>query len=151
MTKEHVEQNQPLVGRVAMVLNERELAINIGASSGVEVGMKFKVLADEPTEILDPETDESLGSIDREKVRVQAREVQERFSICRTYVTRRINGGPFYGLTGMSTSLARLYAPPREVPETLKAEDSSLLPPLSEKESYVKKGDRVVQLIEKTA
>lgn len=144
MTKEHLERNEPLVGRVAMVLNERELAINIGASDGVEVGMKFKVLADEPTEILDPETDELLGSIDREKVRVQAREVQERFSICRTYIIRRVGGGPFYGLSG-------LLAPPREIPETLKAEDSSLPPPLSEEESYVKKGDRVVPLIEQTA
>lgn len=151
MTKEHVERNQPLVGRVAMVLNERELATNIGASDGVEVGMKFKVLADEPTEILDPETDELLGSIERVKVQVQATEVQERFSICRTYIIHRTSGGPFYGLSGMSASLASLYAPPREIPETLKAEDSSLPPPLPEKESYVKKGDRVVQLIEEAA
>lgn len=144
MTKEHLERNEPLVGRVAMVLNERELAINIGATDGVEIGMKFKVLADEPTEILDPETDELLGSIDREKVRVQAREVQERFSICRTYIIRRTDGGPLYGLA----AFAALSAPPREIPETLKAEDSSLPPSLSEEESYVKKGDRVVQLIE---
>jgi hypothetical protein len=35
----------------------------------------------------------------------------------------------------------------REIVETLKAEDSSLPPPLSEEESYVKKGDRVIQLL----
>lgn len=151
MTNKHVQRNEPLKGKVAAVLNERELAINIGASGGVEPGMKFKVLADEPAEVLDPETDELLGTIDREKVRVQAREVQERFSICRTYIIHRTNGGPFYGLSGMGPALARLYAPPREIPETLKAEDSALPPPLSEEESYVKKGDRVVQLIEETA
>jgi hypothetical protein len=143
MTNEHVQWNEPLQGKVAAVLNERELAINIGASHGVEPGMKFKVLAEQPAEIYDPETNELLGTIDREKVRVQVVEIQEKFSICRTYRIRRTSGGPLYGLAAFT-----LTAPPREIPETLKAEDSSLPPPLSEEESYVKIGDRVVQLIE---
>ena len=32
--------------------------------------------------------------------------------------------------------------------ETLRADRSSYVPPLSEAESYVKKGDRVVQILE---
>lgn len=129
-------------GKVASVLNERELAINIGSEHGVTAGMKFKVLADKPTEILDPESGESLGSLDRDKVRVKAVDVQARFSVCRTYKTRYVGGGAFY-----SAFANVLVAQPREVVETLKAEDSALPPPLSEEESYVKKGDRVVQLL----
>jgi hypothetical protein len=41
--------------------------------------------------------------------------------------------------------------PRREVPVTLRADKESLPPPLPEEESYVKKGDRVVQLIETRA
>jgi len=131
-------------GKVASVLNERELAINIGSEHGVTVGMKFKVLADKPTEIRDPETGKSLGTLDRDKVRVKATEVQARFSVCRTYKKRYVGGTSFFSIYAASSMLTQ----PREVAETLKAEDSSLPPPLSEKESYVKKGDRVVQLVD---
>jgi hypothetical protein len=65
-------------GRVANVLNARELVINIGRDDGVRRGMKFKVLADTPTEITDPETERVIGVIDREKVRVQATEVTKK-------------------------------------------------------------------------
>ena len=129
-------------GKVASVLNERELAINIGAEHGVTAGMKFKVLADQPTEILDPETGESLGSFDRDKVRVRAIDIQARFSVCKTYKTRYVGGGSNYSFLG-----ANLFAEPRKIVETLKTEDSALPPPLSEEESYVKKGDRVVQIL----
>lgn len=135
---------KPIVGSVASVLNERELAINIGAEHGVHEGMKFKVLAEKPTEILDPTTGEVLGELDREKVRVRILEVKEKFSVCRTYRKRLIKGNPIYDMLAMSSF--RIEAP-REVVETLKAEDSSLPPPLSEEESYVKKGDRVIQLL----
>ena len=141
MTEEQSPRENPIEGKVASILNERELAINIGRCDGVRRGMKFKILAETPTEISDPDTGENLGIVDREKVRVQATEVQERFSICRTYKTRHVAGGLF-------PSLSWLVSEPREVSETLKAEDSSLPPPLPEEESYVKNGDRVVQVVE---
>lgn len=144
MTKKQIVENEPLRGKVAAILNERELAINIGTTDGVKPGMKFKVLAEYPTEVFDPETSERLGTIDREKVRVQATEVRERMSICRTYRTRYIPGGLLYHYA----EAFDLYRPSRKVPETLKADDSSRLPPLPEEQSYVKIGDRVVQLAE---
>jgi hypothetical protein len=131
-----------LQGKVAQLLNERELVINIGESDGVRAGMKFKILAESPVEIFDPETDELLGTVDREKVRVQAVEVQKEFSICSTYRTLYVGGGPFY----YGLPITDPTAPPQEVPETLKAEGSEYLPPLSERESYVKRGDRVIEL-----
>ena len=142
-----VSNARPIEGKVASVLNERELAINIGSENGVRLGMKFNVLADKPTKVIDPESNELLGEIDRVKVRVQAVEVQARFSVCRTYKNRYIDGGPLYQLTTLNTSMNALGRPPRQVVETLKAEDASLPPPLSERESYVKKGDRVTQLM----
>jgi hypothetical protein len=108
--------------------------------------MKFKILSSEETEICDPDTGERLGLIEREKTRVEVIHVQERLSICRTYKTITIGGGPLYWST-MATLGEILRSPPQKKPETLKASESDYLPPLSEEESFVKKGDRVVQLL----
>lgn len=75
---------QPLTGRVAAILNERELVINIGADKGVALQMVFKVVAEKPLEIADPETKEIIGYVDQEKVRVKVEEVQKGLAICKT-------------------------------------------------------------------
>jgi hypothetical protein len=147
MTNNHEIIRETLEGRVAAILNERELAINIGESNGVRVGMKFKVLSDQLTEIYDPDTNEVLGVIDREKVRVQAVVVQKKFSVCRTYRKHITKAGPFYNIN-VNFTTRDLFAPPREIPETLKAEDSFLPQSLPEEESFIRKGDRVFQLFD---
>ncbi len=138
------KQNDRIKGKVAGVLNEREISINIGSKHGVHKGMKFKILADKPMDIHDPDSNELLGTIDREKVQVLASEVHEIFSICKTFRKSTIGSDILSSFQEMSTMFTRRH----EVPETLKAKDSAFPPPLSEEESYVKKGDRVVQIIE---
>lgn len=142
MTTEPDAPPTSLEAKVAAILNARELAINMGSAEGVRTGMKFKVLAETPITIADPDTGINLGVVDREKVRVMAVEVQPQLAVCRTYHTRRIGGGSLY----FGRQLEEMAAPPRTVVETLKADSSSFPPPLTEKESYVKRGDRVVQL-----
>lgn len=83
-------ENGVLQGQVAQILNEREVVINIGSNQGVRDGMKFAVLADEPTDVHDPVTGELLDKVDREKTRVEAVEVRPRITICRTYRTRTV-------------------------------------------------------------
>lgn len=133
-----------LQGKVAKILTEREVVINIGKTHGVKKGMKFAILAPTPEEITDPETGELLDVVDRPKVLVQATEVREKITICSTYRTTTIPGGAF----NMGYSAMRLFEPPREVSETLRIDDSSLPAPLSPEESYVKVGDRVRQVEE---
>jgi hypothetical protein len=133
-----------LQGKVAKILNEREVAINIGRKHGVAKGMRFAILAPTPEEISDPETGEVLDVIDRTKVLVQATEVREKVTICSTYRTTKIPAGAF----NISYEMGRLLEPPREIPETLRIEDASLPAPLSPEESYVKIGDRVKQVEE---
>jgi hypothetical protein len=135
-----------LKGRVAGIINERELAINIGIKEGVKKGMKFKVLSSEPYLIQDPETGKELGKIDRPKVSVKVSEVFEEFSICETYRKKTI--GSHYGSFASGSIVDTFLSSPKIVTETLKFEDSELPPPLSEEESYVKSGDRVVQISE---
>src|ERR1700687_3874956 len=84
---------EPIQGRVAQLLNIRELVINVGSKDGVERGMKFAVLAAEPLVIKDPLNGEELGTIDREKIRVEVTEVHERFAVCATYETVVAGGG----------------------------------------------------------
>ena len=133
-----------LQGKVAKILTEREVVINIGSAQGVKKGMRFAILAPTPEEVLDPETGEVLDVVDRTKVLVQATEVREKITICSTYRTTKISGGAL----STTYSLSRLFDPPREIPETLRIEDSSLPAPLSPEESYVKIGDRVKQVEE---
>jgi hypothetical protein len=133
-----------LQGKVAKILTEREVVINIGSVQGVKKGMRFAILASTPEEVSDPETGEVLDVVDRPKVLVQATEVRERITICSTYRTTKIPGGAFNTVY----SINRLFDLPQEVPETLRIEDSSLPAPLSPEESYVKVGDRVKQVEE---
>ncbi len=131
-------------GKVARVLNSREIALNIGSVNGVTVGMYFDVMDITGEDIEDPDTDEILGSIQRSKVRVKITHVQEKLSLASTYKTKRVNTG---GSGPMS--LSRFLMPPKWVTkyETLKAEDKTW-EFLSEQGSYVEVGDPVVQVIE---
>jgi hypothetical protein len=105
------------------------------------------VLSSAPLMVHDPETNEPLDSVDREKVRVEVVEVKPKIAICKTYRTTRTPAGPLYG--GFGTSyLSGMFAPPQVNTETLEAKDASLPPPLSPDESYVKINDRVVSVEE---
>lgn len=146
MASDSMKESNLIEGVVAGILTERELAINVGDDHGVVLGTTFQVLANTPTEIKDPNTGRVLGSIPREKVRVRATRVEPEFSICKTYRVHRIEGGPLHGLGRVLSP--DLFDPPREIPETLKAENADYLPDLPEEESFVKVGDRVVQILD---
>lgn len=149
MNSESADAKARVVGRVAQILNEFELVINVGAEAGVGQGMKFAVLAEAPQKIVDPVSKQELDAVDREKVRVQASEVRPKITICRTYRKKVIPAGPMYFPHLFEVGLKRTDAsPPREIPETLRALDSSLPKPLTQDESYVKINDRVVQIDE---
>jgi|SRR5215217_811802 len=147
MTDDTPTGTNPIEGQVAGVLTDRELIINVGGDQGVRLGTKFRVLASTPIEVADPETGEVLGTVAREKVRVRAVEVQPRLTVCRTYRVRTVPGGPLF--FNAAETLDRFMAPPRQIPETLKAEAADYLQrELPEEESFVKKGDPIVQMFE---
>ena len=138
---------EPIRGKVARILNSREMIINIGSDSGVAVGMRFAVMDTRGEDILDPDTGELLGSVERPKVRVEISRLQERLSVAATYKKGVVNvGGSGIG-TGVS-QLAQLFMPPRweTIYETLKTEEKTW-EDLDEKDSYVKIGDSVVQVL----
>ena len=137
----------PIRGKVARVLNSRELAINVGKNHDVESGMYFDVMDQEHENILDPDTGDILGSIERPKVRVRVMLVQDRLSLASTFKKKNVNIGGSSGFGLLAGGLSEALMPPKWVTkyETLKTEEKTW-ENLEEKESYVKTGDPVVQV-----
>ena len=138
-------QSEPIRGKVAHILNSRELALNIGSEHGVELDMRFDVLDAASENIRDPDTDAVIGSVYRPKVRVRILQVQEKISVASTYRSKSVNIG------GSGTSLkawADLFSPPKWVREyeTLRTNESTW-ENLDEKDSYVATGDPVLQIL----
>ena len=84
---------QPIRGKVAQVLNNREIAINLGTAKGVTIGMHFDVVDANGQNIKDPDTGEVLGSIEHSKARVKITRVQEKLSVATTYRSEKVNVG----------------------------------------------------------
>ncbi|MCK4828677.1 hypothetical protein KA005_73785 [bacterium] len=133
-----------ITGKVAAIVNERELVINLGEKANIKIGMKFNVL-DEPTVVKDPETKEELDVIRRVKIKVKIVEVRPKCAIARTYETYTVNEG------GTFPSLTNLFKPRRITTRvrTLRYDDSGLdYAPIDETSSFVNVGDVVELLVE---
>jgi len=134
-----------ITGNVARILTTRELVINKGSADGVGKGMIFEVLDPKAENITDPVTGESLGSIDRPKIRVRVQDVAEHLAVARTYRYASTNiGGRGLG----SNPFGNLFDAPSYVRkyETLKT-DEQTWEDLSEAQSFVKTGDPVRQVL----
>ena len=142
---------EPIRGKVARVLNTREIAINVGTSQGVTLGMRFDVMDTNEMDITDPDTGKVLGSLERPKVRVEIIHVQEDLSVAQTPETK-VNLGGTGTLTALDTfgPFARSLMPPNWVTryETLKKTETNPKEELDEEDSRVKIGDPLVQVLE---
>jgi len=138
-----------LRGKVARVLNDRELVINLGTAQGVSEGMLFDIQGSDEIDIRDPDTDELLGSTGRAKVRVRVTTVQEKLSVARTYRKYSVRIGGLAAETPASEffkSVARALTPSTiEFTETLKR-GTDAYQPLDANESKVAVGDLAVQV-----
>lgn len=142
---------EPIRGKVARVLNTREIAINVGTAQGVTRGMRFDVMDINEMDITDPDTGKVLGSLERPKVRVEIIHVQKDLSVAQTPETR-VNLGGTGTLTALDTfgPFARSLMPPDWVTryETLKKTETNTKDELDEKDSRVKIGDPIVQVLD---
>jgi hypothetical protein len=74
-------KSYPFMGQVAVLLSDEELIINRGSANGLIKDMIFSVLDARAQNVPDPQTGESLGSIEVVKVRVRLTRVEEKLSI----------------------------------------------------------------------
>ena len=82
-------------GKVAEVLNDREVVINRGEDHGVTTGTRFKLM--ETLRIKDPDTQNIIGEITREKLRLRVVQLEQSMSIASTYETYKIRDKPLVG------------------------------------------------------
>lgn len=142
---------EPIRGKVARVLNEREIAINLGLAEGVTVGMFFDVVDTNGENIKDPDTGEILGSINIPKVRIKVTQAQEKLSVATTYRSEKVNIGGTASTGGFRTlgPFARSLMPPAWITKYETLEKTTETPePFDEEDSKVKTGDPVVQVLE---
>lgn len=140
--------SDPIQGKVAQVLNSRELVVNLGAKNGVSLGMYFDVVDPQGATIYDPDTGEKLGIIKRPKVRVKISDVQEKMAIASTYRNKKTNIGGMGMPDSHISAIARTFRPPKWITkyETFKTQGRTLADPDTEN-TYVKIGDTVIQVI----
>jgi hypothetical protein len=119
---------KPITGKVARVITEHHLALNIGSDHGVVKGMRFSVYSPD-TPVFDPDTHEELGRVSFEKGKVEIYEVFEKYCLAQTYELEKVLPYP----TLFMPSVKKL---------PVDASD------LVEFEARVKAGDSVKQIIE---
>jgi len=133
-------------GKVAKILNTRELVLNIGSDAGVAKGMVFSILDQAGENIRDPETNKDLGSLRRVKVNVKVNAVYPSMSVAITYKTTggaigsAVLRNPFGSDLSRISEILGAYSRSVVRHETL-AKPEGAYEPLAEKDSFVKIGD----------
>lgn len=138
----------PIEGKVARILNSRDLALNIGSEDGVEKDMFFHIVEEEGRDIEDPETGEFLESVHLIKVTVMVFIVKSRISIATTFRKKRVNvGGKGFAVAG--SALHQLLMPEKWISkyETLKSKDREI-EKIDPQESYIEVGDYATQVVD---
>jgi hypothetical protein len=70
-------------GKVAKILGNSEIVLNRGSADGVRAGMIFEVFAPDGEEVWDPDTGETLGTVEDVKAQAEVTEVKERLAVAR--------------------------------------------------------------------
>ena len=71
-------------GKVAKILGKGEIVLNRGRSHGVRQGMLFEIFP-EGEEVWDPDTGETLGTVEDVKAKAEVTEVKEKLAIARIF------------------------------------------------------------------
>jgi Flagellar assembly protein T, C-terminal domain len=93
-------------GKVAKILGN-EIVINRGRREGVRQGMLFEVFASEGEEVWDPDTGETLGTVEDVKAQAEVTEVKDRLAVARLQSTASPFGAVNMG--EMQENLQRIF------------------------------------------
>ena len=136
-------RTEPIRGKIARIINAREVILNIGQDQGVRVGMTFDILTPRGFNIRDPDTGENLGSFQRAKSRIRVIQTQDKLSLASTYRSRSVADAlaeAFFGNRASQTTTNR-----KNQFETLRTSIETW-EDLPDDDSYVSEGDPVVQV-----
>jgi len=96
-----------LEGKVAKILGRGEVVINRGRTDGVRPGMVFEIFAAEGDEVWDPDTGETLGTVEDVKAKAEVTEVKDRLAIARLQQSASPLGAA--GVGDMQENLQRMF------------------------------------------
>src|SRR5215211_9159751 len=97
----------PVEGKVAKILGTSEIVINRGRSQGVRQGMLFEIFAPDGEEVWDPDTGETLGTVEDVKAKAEVTEVKERLAVARLFDAASPLG--VAGIGEMQENLQRIF------------------------------------------
>lgn len=126
-----------IVGKVAKVLNDREVVLNRGRLDGVKEGDYVGIVDAQEFGIKDPDSDRDLGDIVRFKVALRVTQISDRLSIASTYKVSRVNVGGNFNYGALKAFQAPEWV---ERVERLTYEENSILP-ISPEESRIQVSD----------
>ena len=137
-----------LEGKIAQILSESVVVINIGAMQGCRPGMVFVILA-EGDDVTDPDSGETLGKWELPKGQLRAAHVQEKISVCEAIqVHEKKDEGVDPSTLTLSASMIAVSMPGQRKSAKLNVRQADIagmpdIPP-------VKVGDKVRSLTEAT-
>lgn len=135
------QRKVPVAGKVAAILDDRELVINRGEADGVTLGMRFVIMPSQGVQVHDPDTKEPLGYVPIEKTIVKVVRVQPRLSVGRTF--RTIGGTP--GFIASPSFAAAIYGT-SPTPELLETTETRLWETMNEEDLKVRVGDEAIEV-----
>jgi hypothetical protein len=97
-------------GKVAKILGKGEIVLNRGRSHGVKQGMLFEVFTPEGEEVWDPDTGETLGTVEDVKAKAEVTEVKDKLSIARIFdADSPFGGAGAAGFGELQENLQRMF------------------------------------------
>jgi hypothetical protein len=123
-------------GRVAEILNSRELVVNRGSEHNVYKGMRFVVLSRQGATIVDPETGQQVGAELVPKAVVEIVRVRPQFSVARTF--RKQSNRRLTDIFGALPEASTL--------EELNTDEPVFEANIDTNDLYVRRGDVVIQV-----
>ena len=95
-------------GKVAKILGNNEIVINRGRGQGVRQGMLFEIFTPEGEEVWDPDTGETLGTVEDVKAKAEVTEVKDRLAVARLQNTQDMPFGAV-NIGEMQENLQRMF------------------------------------------
>ncbi|WP_119067501.1 hypothetical protein [Rubrobacter indicoceani] len=98
----------PIQGKVAKILQNSEIVINRGRLDSVRPGMTFEVFSEGGEEVWDPDTGETLGTVEEIKAHAEVTEVKDRLAVAKLRMSQQDQLGAA-GLGDMQAQMQRIF------------------------------------------
>lgn len=90
--------------KIVKILDEYNVVINAGISQDIKQGDQFQILDKEGSEVVDPDTQEVIGTLDLIKATVRVTELHEKMCICSSQSSIKMNSPFLSGISSISDS-----------------------------------------------